>query len=506
MLCKTLLQKEQISLFDRALSSKKPKEHVISPCLRLLTEILSFDGGSAAKSIYLYRDVTFKQLSIFLGMRKDSGGNLDDRKPSVRNNALRYLFANLRLQDQSAKAEILAQGRIFRAVFQDIREDSPSVIGGIFDTLKKEVIEDESIPRLSKARLFTDWTLGRLATLYGYHEDDRNPDGLTNVEEMVHEFLLLLCTNADYGVLVLEHDLRTDASKLDLEAADQFDTLLNSEAYSKRKPIRNRMLAAFLQSLRPYANMLQHDLAIAIFQAAPELIADYFHKKKTFSFEPKLTATWVGYSMLVMSTINLPIPKQYLQLETNGSLISFPVSAVMENILPQPLTQKVLTRCLNQNADLITFFAVRILIVAFEKLEKALKVLKSSHHEHQNRSEGRGDQAASRLIAAFCQQCPDMKHAIAVFRSRTRENVMLREAVTRLLTLYYTIVPQLALENKFDISIALSVALQGHNPGARGSNAPGVQSLELDHLLYIARCSPDMDWWHKTGISLCAFE
>ena len=506
LLCKTLLEKEQIKLLDRGLSANKPKEHVVSPCLRLLTEIVSFDGGSAAKSLYSRRDVTFKRLEVFLGMRKVSGDTPDGWKPSVRNNALRYLFANLRLQHQTTKTEILAQGRVFRAVFQDIRDDSPAVIQGILNTLKRDIIDDEAVSRLSKGRLFTDSTLRQLATLYDYHEDDRTPEGRTNVEELVHAFLLLLCTNVEYGVLVAQNPPRADAAQADLDAVDAQDTTLTSESHQKMNPVRNKTLLFFLQGLRPYANVRQIDLILAIFQAAPELIPDYFYKQKSFSFEPKLTATWIGYSMLLLSTVNLPIPNQYLQIDTNGTLIVSPTSILIESILPQPLTQKVLTRCLNQGADLITFFTVRILILAFEKLETALSILKIADQDQQNQLERRGFQAASALVSAFCQRCPDMKYVIAVFRRPSRENLMVQEATTRLLALYYKVIPHIAMDTKFDISVALSVALQEHKQGIKDLNGRGMQLLELDHLFDIAQRSPDMNWWHKTGIGLRDFD
>ena len=499
LLGRTLLQKEQIKLIDRGLSAKKPKEHVVSPCLRLMTEIVSFDGGNTAKNLYLHRDVTFKHLDVFLSMRKHSGGTADDRKPSVRNNALRYLFANLRLQDQVTKMEILAQGRIFRAVLQDIREDSPTTVQGILDTLKKEIVENNAISPLSKSRLFTDSTLRRLATLYSYHEDDQIFDGSINVEDSVHAFLLQICTNVEFGVLIAPNPPRMESAKDNLDAGESQDIILNPESYQRLKPIRNRTLSSFLQALRPYANTHQHDLALAIFQAAPELIADYFHKQKIFSFEPKLTATWIGYSRLLMSTVQLPIPKECLQIDTNGTLTTSPIAVLLESILPQPFTKKVLTRCLNQSASLITFFSIKILVLAFEKLGTALKTLKSANQEQQEKSARQGEQAASALIAAFCKRCPDMKHAIAVFRSCGREKVMLREAITRLLALYYEILPQAALDNRFDISVALSVALQGHKLGTRGLEGPGLQSLELGHLLNIAQRSPDMNWWHRMG-------
>lgn len=172
-ICQLLLQNDQLKLTERGLSAQKSKDHLISPCLRLLTEIVSFDGGSLAKRVYRLKDITFKRLDTFLSLRQDtkSTGSSSRRKPSVRNTALRYLFANLRLQDHAAKTEILANGRILRSVFQEIKEDPPTVIHEILDGVRGDILKDEMIPRRIKGRIFTDQILGSIATLYNYHLD-----------------------------------------------------------------------------------------------------------------------------------------------------------------------------------------------------------------------------------------------------------------------------------------------------------------------------------------------
>jgi len=43
----------------RGLDAPKHKEFVISPCLRLATEVTSFDGGVLAREIYKRREQTF---------------------------------------------------------------------------------------------------------------------------------------------------------------------------------------------------------------------------------------------------------------------------------------------------------------------------------------------------------------------------------------------------------------------------------------------------------------
>ena len=507
LLCKTLLRKDQLKLFDRALTANKTKEHLISPCLRLLTEIVSFDGGSSARSLYLHRDISFKRLEIFLRMRKQSPGSTadDQRRPSVRRNAQKYLLANLRLQDPVAKADILSQSKIVRGLLEDLSDDPPEAICDVLGVLKKNVVSDESLPRIAKSRLLTDWTLSRIATLYGYDQDGDDLGEIPDIKALAHAFLLFVCTSLNHGVLVAQRGWYPPGAAASDAIADVNDDsagiaeLASQDRYTNRVPVRNTTLAAFLQVLRPYASSLQSDLALAIFEAAPELVADYFFKKKNFSFDPKLSATWIGYAAFLFSTIRLPIPSYKGLLE--GADRPFPpVSIVIESILPQTLNHKSLTKCLNQNTSLITLFAIRLMTIAFQKLEKVLVFYSSPDSSNGSQRYKQQKQAALSLKAEFCRRCAEMKHVIAVFRNCSRENFVLREAVSRLLALYYKVIPQIALDEKFDISVVLSEALTNLGSGDRDVQDSGLCRLELKHLLDIAHRSPDMRWWQEPGM------
>lgn len=76
---------------------------------------------------------------------------------------------------------------------------------------------------------------------------------------------------------------------------------------------------------------------------------------------------------------------------------------------------------------------------------------------------------------------------------------MQREAVTRLLALYYKVVPQIALEEKFDISIALTNSLSYAEKAEEPEEGNELRALELEHLLEIGLRSPNMRWFNKPG-------
>lgn len=59
LLCRTVLLYQHLRLVKRGLDAPKHKDFVIQPCLRLLTEVVSFDGGVLAREVYKRREQTF---------------------------------------------------------------------------------------------------------------------------------------------------------------------------------------------------------------------------------------------------------------------------------------------------------------------------------------------------------------------------------------------------------------------------------------------------------------
>ena len=503
-LCRTLLHDDQVKLFDRGLSANKAKEYVVAPCLRLLTEVVSFDGGHAAKSLFRHREITFKRLEIFLGVRKNAQGDEHQSRNrlSLRECALRYLHANLRLQNPTAKMYILAQGRIVRAWVEDIAEDPPDTVLNLLDVLKEDVALDSTISISAKNRLLNEWVLGRLATLYSYKEALNISKGHRSVQKTVHDFLLLICTSPGYGVLDLRNEGQPDVSRSisDTYVEKTRDLFQSNKTYGNGQTSNgNGKLSTFLQTLRPHANVAQNDLVIAIFRNTPELVADYFSRRKTFSFDPKATATWVGYSAFMLATVQLPLPET-LKPKSDGDAVPPPYDNIIESIIPHPLTKKVMTRCLSQSIDLVKFLAIRILTAAFEKFSRLLWKCK----EMQACTSGKHcavawSQFTSKVTVEFNERIPDIECVISQFRSCSKVNVVLLESITRLISLFYEVMPQIALEQKFDISIVLSAALDSQDLHDEGRGEIGMLLLELEHLLAIAHRSPTMQWFHKPG-------
>ncbi|KAK8235999.1 ribosome 60S biogenesis N-terminal-domain-containing protein [Phyllosticta capitalensis] len=504
-LCRTILQVSQLKLLSRGLNAPKHKEYIISPCLRLLTEMVGFDGGTLAKQVYSKRDFTFdaKALARNLGLWKPSESPEKDRlRPSIRTNAVKYVLAHFRTQDEGVKIDMLKQVVVIRALFDHIRDDPPEIASEILQVIKSHVVSDREIPKASKGFMLSDRALSNIASLYRMEQNLEEEANEKSIDIVAHQFLLHVCTSLEVGVVHPSSGwyppgTDRDGEKGDQEDSDTIDLGLDSldwyERYRGRVVIKNPTLANFIQVLRPYANKLEQELLLAIFDAVPELVADYFFKKTNFTFEPKLTATWIGYSSFLFSAVHLPIPKHFGRRDGYANAPP-PVSLAIESILPQPLTQKVLTKCLNQNSNLITFFVIRLLTVAFQKLDKALREFKNASLQFPHTL---WDQAADRLVNEFRQRCPKMKDVILSFRNIPHDHLMQREAITRLLSMYYLLLPQVALDEKFDISLPLTNILKTLEEETDSKEDREVRLLELSHIVQIARNSPDMRWWQK---------
>ncbi|KAL1863330.1 hypothetical protein Plec18170_000164 [Paecilomyces lecythidis] len=501
-LCKYLMQKEQLRLLNRGLTSSKVKEHLISPCIRLLTEIVSYDGGAVARLVYSKRDITFKRIEIFLTPNKAQIEDVSDegRKSTLRRNAQRYVLANLRFQHVSAKSDIIEQHKVIRAFLEFVRKDSRDVVIDIIRAIEKDIVNDSSLSRNSRSRFFNKWNLERLVTLYGYDRESEEPNTENiSVANEIHKLLLKVCTTPELGVLLPEsgwYPIGSDPETITTEDDGSIDLGLDSpvyvDKYRENIPIRNGTLSALVQVLRPESDTLQIQLLLAIFRAAPELVADFFTKRTMFTSDPKPTPSWLGESAFLFSTVQLPVPSN-CGWKDKVPAMPPPISVVIENVLPRPLTQKILSRCLNQNTDVVTLFAVRILTVAFRKLQAVLRVFNADH--------GIGQpfwsQASSKLIAEFCRRCPPMKDATLLFRRTAKDDLQQQDAVAELLSMFYEVIPTIAFEENFDVSLVIVDILKQLEKDDIEADDRELLLSQLQNVLNIAQRSASMRWWQQ---------
>ncbi|CAJ2513684.1 Uu.00g018030.m01.CDS01 [Anthostomella pinea] len=506
-ICRTLLQKRQQELLAKNLSAEKGKDFIISPTLRLLKEAVCLDGGALAAPIFRARNNTFKSLARNMGLRYLGEGIEDPKRPSVRTNAIRLLLGSLKLLHNEAKRDLLSQKDIVAALMRHLREDPPPLIYEILDALKTSVVRDKKLPKDVKIRILNSHSLTRIASLYGYSRDPADSEevsenGRPSVEDAAHEILLAASTDPSAGICRSQHGYYPEGVDPDALIAGTdnthslelgIDSIPWMSKFEDEIPVRNMLLAEFIRSLRPWSSTKQSELLITIFETSPELIAHYFLHKKTFTFDPKLSATWMGYAALLYNVVQLPIPAHFGQ--GNGyARLPPPTSVVLGNIIPPPMTLKALTRCLSNKSKLVSFYAIRMLVLALQKLARVLEM----HREASFSSESIWAEAARRLLDEFYLRIPDPKEVITCYRTMTDDDLLQREAASRLMLLYYEVIPQLALRAKFDVSPVVLATIKKVETSENAGEDVVMSLLELEHLCAIAKYSPSMRWFART--------
>ncbi|KAF2488089.1 ribosome 60S biogenesis N-terminal-domain-containing protein [Neohortaea acidophila] len=499
LLCRTVLQYQHLRLIKRNLEAPKHKENVMSPCLRLLIEAASFDGGVLAKEVYKKRELTFDAGTIRrnLGLiRTDIPEAELHRRFSIRTWTVRYILTLLKHVHEGGKVDILSSRPICTGLFHHLRVDPPALVEELLDTVAKSVLNDADLPRSAKAALLIQQNLERVTEVA-----TRSRAGNASAEKAFN-WLKSVCSNPSLGLLRTSgwYPPGTTNESNVADGDGTIDLGLDSiEFYDRdtRPDIRNTNLLPWLCTLRPHTNLQEQELILLCFRSAPELVAAYF-AESNMQFEPKLSNTWIGYASFLFEVVQLPLP-DLLGNENEWAELPPQTTIMIENILPRPLTQKALTRCLNQSSELVTFFAVRLLVIAFDKMSRIREQLAIGAEK----SPGRSDlwhAALERLLVAFAGRCPNMKDVVSTSRKLADddEHVLQREAITRLLRLYYEVTPLEAFDAQFDISASLTAALLRTESADQGEFA-GIRALELEHLLKIARFNIGVRWLSKQG-------
>ncbi|KAK0629719.1 ribosome 60S biogenesis N-terminal-domain-containing protein [Bombardia bombarda] len=501
--CRTLLQKRQLELISRNLSAEKGKAFIISPTLRMLREAICFDGGAIARPIFRARALALKSLARNMGIVHAGEESEEASKtPSVRTNAVLFLLRALKFLHPEAKRELLSQRDIVASLTRDIKQDPAYLVVEILNGLRDHVLLDDKVQRDAKSNLLNAATLIRISSLYYYRHVIPEGSDLPSIPDAAHDFLVTACTTPSCGVLRQDSGLYPRETDPDAAVPSAELDELGLEAivwmnrFKNEVPVRNYVLSNFLQNLRPWSSVKQNELVTAIFKVAPELVADFFINNKSFTFEPKLSATWIGYAAFLFNAVTLPIPDNFCRTPSFLKLPP-PTSILIDNILPLPLNQKVLVRCLAHKSKMVSFFATRILVVAVQKLDAAVKM----HQDASHTNKALWTEAARRLVDEFCQRSPGIKDMINSYRSIAEGDILHREAASLLLRLYYEVIPQVALMAKFDVSPFLETALGRLSKQQMDDPRDVALNLkELENLLAIAGYSPGMRWFSASEV------
>ena len=497
-LCHTLLKQDQLRFIEIGLSAPKFKEFLISPCLRLLTEIISFDGGALSGNVFARREVLLRRLDALLDTVPSHQDGTDRRRPTVRRNAERLLLALLKYLSPESKAELIGHGKAIYSCLRRLVFDGGDIVRELLDSFRQHILKAD-LPNQLKGRFLSSGNLSQLAVLYDFEPEDvdSEADGQPahSIRETIHKFLLQVCTTQDGALL---HQSGWYPSGFDFEAStwidyDGIDLALDSpyyfDEYESAVPVRNANLSAFLQSLRPEKDTLQAELIVAIFDAAPELVADYFTKRPKFTSRPHDEAAWRGQVAFIFSVINLSVPHNCGAQDELPTLPP-PMSVVVESILPRPMSRSAIIASLNSSDEITVMSAARLMTQALKKLNKVQKLFQSAHS-----SRDTWDQACQKLRESVAARIPTYQDFITALQKAPEAHVQARLAISECMVMYNIILPMSTVASKFDAAPSLMEAI-GQLRFEETNEEDDLASL-VTNMAELGRLSATMRWWYK---------
>ncbi|KAJ3591352.1 hypothetical protein NHX12_009297, partial [Muraenolepis orangiensis] len=241
--------------------------------LRLLSAMVS-QGSEAAREVYAH--FNFSQGLGRLARRKDRQG-----RPDIRMAYIQFAVSFLVSGDPATVAQILEVKDLLPEILNSgVSADRLSVVSLILTTLKSRVVKNKGVTKTQKVRFFTAVLLADVASLYRWDgivdataEDDhmtgQSPEqaGRTAVRDLVHSFLLEICSSRKNGISF--HD----------------------PSFGTAGRPGNIILLQFLGGLKPTEDPLVEELVVKTLRASPDILGRFF-KESRYSFAPRVQSAW----------------------------------------------------------------------------------------------------------------------------------------------------------------------------------------------------------------------
>ncbi|KAF7288582.1 hypothetical protein HMN09_01387300 [Mycena chlorophos] len=479
--------------------------------LKLLNAMSAFGRGKERKTLLEAFAWETKSLPKLLNMRRRNtkGDESADAlaKPDIRTLYILFCLSFVE-QDTSApvKTMFLEQHRdAFFSIFRGLAQDPFVVIRRVLEICWSGIWMDLKLKRTLKIGLFGEITVAHLLKIYERsNSEDNAPDNVP--ADVAHHFLLAICTRPGVGICFKDRGWYPRKSDNE-EPQDEDDG--NGRSRSKGGRIHNKILANILKTLKVNEDSRQQELALRMMTACPELVAGYW-PAAGLTLEPRLSSKWIANIAFFSSVLALPIPVDSF-LSSIGVLYHPtppPLSTVLENTFPSVGTKTHLSKGLQNPSGLVQHCSALALCKCLTKYSRVLQALRSvSAALEEDEMDGQWAKLQRDLEREIRHRVPEFQVIIA-FASKQgagdadpTKAALLAEAAQRLMWMYYSCLPQLVAESRFDVGKLvqnLSELDRDHvrmEDGDQGS----VARLNLVRQLHVLRLLNESDQFQWSG-------
>ncbi|KAI0352520.1 hypothetical protein OH77DRAFT_1523331 [Trametes cingulata] len=532
---RTLLSQQWTHHLNLYLSGQHTE--LILVTLKLFNSMSNFAGGRERKAVLEAFAWEMKSLPKLLNMRRKSKGDEDVdmlQRPDIRT---LYILLVLSFLDtatpSSVKSAFLEQHRdAFTVIFKGLWQDSYSVIRRVLEVCWAGLWSDAKLKRTLKIQVFSEATLSQLLRIYERSAPE-GPDPESVPADVVHHFLLALCTHPGVGLCFHDRGWYPRETDVDQKGFADSPERTDGEEAQKGSRIYNKILANVLKTLKVNEDPRQQELALKMLAACPELVAGFW-SSAGLALEPRLSSKWLANIAFFGAVVSLPVPTSSFFLPQSGSSSSSlyqpsppPLSAIIENILPTPHIKTHLSRGLQASSPLVqhaTALAFAKCLSKYEQVVRAFEAVERALEEDEE--EGLWARRRRELEREVRRRVPDFQVVVG-FSQRLNEagqpmeaqgkedgkgkekqkerapnptrTALLTESAHRLLWLYHRLLPSVVAEARFDAGKLLQAIEDMLLHASSGSPTAGLDTLRQLHVLRLLRESEHFTWSGKSG-------
>ncbi|KAJ2930741.1 hypothetical protein H1R20_g6371, partial [Candolleomyces eurysporus] len=319
---------------------------IILVTLRLLDVIVERWDAKKVLEGFIWES---KSLSKLLQMRRENSSTFNPLvKPDIRTAYTLFLLSfvlpststSTSSSNSQTKTAFLQQHSLhFTAIFKNLHQDQPTLIRRVLEVCWEGVWCDVRVNRSLKVSVFTGSGAGavlqNLLKLYERTTPETEDDGDYTVADLVHHFLLAICTRPGVGLCFKDRGwYPRDVSGGDSLFNEDEDDGASSKL--KQPKLHNPTLLNLLKQLKPTDDPRQHELALKILSACPELVSPYLPTSGLTLDPPRLSSKWVANVSFLGSVIGGEVPEStfYMAGGSQYRPTPPPLTTIVNNIAP----------------------------------------------------------------------------------------------------------------------------------------------------------------------------
>lgn len=386
--------------------------------LKLLTAMASFARGRSAHQVWerfhWTSDIHAKLLSMRRRAHRGDIKPVTMLEPDVRTQYLLFLGSMLtQTYHSSLKIALLELGQEgLPRMVSDLAHDPPALVRYVLLVLHEDLFKDTHVPRGIKAKVMTETAITSLLQLYRRENDFV---AHTSVADLVHHFLLSVCTHPGFGVCYADrgwYGREGDGPSL-----------------------FNKVLLSIVRQLHVVQDLRQQELALRILRACPELVAPVLAK---VSIDVKNDWTFFMQMAYVGRVLALPVP--------NVHTVPPPTATVLASTLAEPLA-RVLHKALKHASALVQYYACIVAACALQRICALQSLARHEADEAGEDEQGAFTHALKAWELAWRTRMPPIDVVYPLLQS---SQPMRREASMRVLALYLEALPSMAYDTHWD--------------------------------------------------------